>query len=281
MGVCRMSHLSKTSRTKKWTVDFVADKLPLLLVLWQQAVDARERRKKMCTVGALPRTILKRTLEELFKKYKGCANLYAEAQRANLNCIERTPSLNYQATGSRLQDGVLWDASKQDIHECPVCSHCCTMIVDNALTVSAYNQGARDTTTAKGGDGKFAAKSTRVGHYCFSLFCGGQPDGGNCPECIRRVKDSKRPSPAGPGECGFSCRVCSCRCQVAFNEVHWYHIANAISTTAKKKRAAGGEEKKPEEKGLAVVSRALATMLESSLVRESQTVNGRSDSELI
>ncbi len=216
-----------------------------------------------------------------FSRSTRAARIYAEAQCAELNRIERTPSLNYQATGSRLQDGVLWDEMKQDIHECLVCSHRCTMIVENALTVSAYNQGARDTATAKGGDGGFAAKSPRVGCYCFSLSCGGRPDGGNCPECTQRVKDGERPSPTEPGECGFSCRVCSCRCQVAFDEVHRYQIANAISTTAKKKRAARGEEKKPEEKGLAVVSRALATMLESSLVRESQTVNGRSDSELI
>ena len=42
-----MSILSKTSRLKRWTLDFVADKLAILLVLCQQVVDERESRKRV------------------------------------------------------------------------------------------------------------------------------------------------------------------------------------------------------------------------------------------
>jgi len=61
MGVSMMSNLSKTLRQKKWTSDFVADKLAVLLVLRQQVVDERESRKKSGTVGhhAQPRTKLR------------------------------------------------------------------------------------------------------------------------------------------------------------------------------------------------------------------------------
>jgi hypothetical protein len=42
MNVCRMPTLLKISCIKKWTTDFVADKLAILLVLHQQVMDKRE-----------------------------------------------------------------------------------------------------------------------------------------------------------------------------------------------------------------------------------------------
>ncbi len=51
MEVSRMSNLSKTLHQKKWTLNFVADKLAILLILCQQVVDKRESRKKSSTVG--------------------------------------------------------------------------------------------------------------------------------------------------------------------------------------------------------------------------------------
>jgi hypothetical protein len=133
---------------------FVADKLASLLMSRQQVVDARERRKKKCAVRALPRTTRKQSLGALFKKYKVCHSLYAESQCTKLNCIEKIPSLNYQKWGNHLQDGVLWDPLKQDLHKCPVCSNCCTMTVDNLLTVSTYNWG---DTTPQLPDGKMVS----------------------------------------------------------------------------------------------------------------------------
>ncbi len=51
MEVSKMSNLSKTSCLKRWTLDCVAVKLAILLVLCQQVVDERESRKKSGTVG--------------------------------------------------------------------------------------------------------------------------------------------------------------------------------------------------------------------------------------
>ncbi len=45
MNACRFPTLSKKSRAKKWTCNFVADKLAILLVLRQQVMDEREERK--------------------------------------------------------------------------------------------------------------------------------------------------------------------------------------------------------------------------------------------
>ena len=44
MKVCRMPTLLKTSRRKKWTTNFLADKLAILLVLRWQVLDKREER---------------------------------------------------------------------------------------------------------------------------------------------------------------------------------------------------------------------------------------------
>ena len=45
MKACRFPTLLKTSRAKKWTSDFVADKLEILLMLRQKVMDEREERK--------------------------------------------------------------------------------------------------------------------------------------------------------------------------------------------------------------------------------------------
>ncbi len=109
MNVCRMPTLSKTSRIKKWTTDFVADKLAILLVLRQQVVDEREEQKQSGSVGhyAQPRKIFWQTFAALHTKYVECEQRYAEDQRVDMNRREQMPSLNYQAKGACLQDGIL------------------------------------------------------------------------------------------------------------------------------------------------------------------------------
>jgi len=156
------------------------------------------------------------------------------------------------------------------------------MRVDDVHTINAYNQGARDSATAKGGDGTFTAKSPKHGCYGYLLSCNGRTDGGNCPDCIRRVRNKERPARmCGPGECPFSCSICLSRCQVVFDEVHRHAITNAIDLSSKKKKRAGGKGKEPDEKGLAVLSRVLAGSLENNLVRENQMLNGRSEDDLM
>ena len=156
------------------------------------------------------------------------------------------------------------------------------MTVENMQALHAYNQGGRD---AAGPNGSFTAKSPKIGCFCYMVTCGGRPDGGNCPECIRLSKNGTRtPSPlAGPGECGFFCGVCACRCQVIFEEAHRVEISDAIKLQSDKKQKRGGGEakKKPEEKGLAVISRALADALENNLIRKNQMPNGRLEMEIM
>ena len=219
----------------------------------------------------------------LHQRYLRCNLLYAKDQRQKVNRQELTPSLNYQARGTRLQDGVLWDVETRHIVECPVCHHQSTMRLDEVQTINTYNQGARDAATAKGGDGTFTAKKPRHGCYAYMLLCNGRHDSGNCPECVRRVCNQERPTRmCGPGKCPFSCSLCTSRCQVMFEDVHRQAITNAIDLLSKKKKKVeGGEANQPEEKGLAVVSRALANALENNLVYESQMRNGRSDDELM
>ena len=190
MQVFRMSNLSKTSCQKKWTSDFVADKLAILLVLCQQVVDERESWKMSSVIGhyAQPRTKLRRSFAALHTKYLKCELIYAKDQCQEVNRQEHTPSLNYQARGTRLQDGVLWDPEKRDLLECPICGLGCTMRLDDVHTINAYNQGARDSVMAKGGDGTFTAKSPKHGCYGYFLSCNGRTDGGNCPYCIWRVR---------------------------------------------------------------------------------------------
>ena len=148
-------------------------------------------------------------------------------------------------------------------------------------TINAYNQGARDSVTAKGGDGTFTAKSPRHSCYGYMLSCNGRPDGGNCLECIRCVRNKERPTRmCGPGECPLSCSLCLSRCQVLFNEVHRHVITNVIDLSSKKKKRAGGEAKEPEEKGLVVLSRVLAGSLENNLVCENHMLNSRSEDDL-
>ncbi len=201
MNVCRFHTLLKTSCIKKWATDFVADKLAILLVLRQQVVDEREEWKQSGLDGhyAQLRKKMKRTFASLHTKYVECKQHYAEEQHVDMNRREQTPLLNYQAKGARLQDGILWDPTKQDLTE--FCPHCCTMIVDNMQAIHTYNQGRQDAAIANSSNGLFAAKSPKHGFFCYMVMCGGRPDRGYCQECIRLVLNGETPSPsAGPGD---------------------------------------------------------------------------------
>ncbi len=68
-----------------------------------------------------------------------------------------------------------------------------------------------------------------------------------------------------------------------FEEALWVKIAGAIKLLSNRKQKSGEGEtkKKPEEKVLAVVSRALADALENNLVRESQIPNRWLEVEIV
>ena len=87
---------SKTARFRKWTVDFVSDKLALLIDLNQQVVNKKTvREKETGRVGhAPPKTKLRRAILKLVKVYSESCRLYDEDQRLLKNGLTKTPSLN-------------------------------------------------------------------------------------------------------------------------------------------------------------------------------------------
>jgi hypothetical protein len=128
-----------------------------------------------------------------------CQGSTPRGQPAGVNSLSEL-----SGKGTRLQDEVLWDVEKRDIVECPVCHNQSTMRLDDIQTINAYNQGARDAATAKGGNRTFTTKKPRHGCYAFMLSCNGRHDNGNCLECVWRVCNQERPTIMyGPGKCPF------------------------------------------------------------------------------
>ena len=107
---------SKTARFRKWTLDFISDKLALLMELNQHVVNERNAREKETgRVGrAPPKTKLRRTILKLVKAYSESRRLYDEDQRLLENGLMKTPSLNLQKSGTRLQDAFIFDYARPD-----------------------------------------------------------------------------------------------------------------------------------------------------------------------
>ena len=126
---------SKTARFRKWTVDFVSDKLALLIELNQQVVNEKTvREKETGRVGhAPPKTKLRRAILKLVKEYSESRRLYDEDQRLLENGLMKTPSLNQQKSGTRLQDAFIFDPTMSDLTACPVCHHVSTQILECQL----------------------------------------------------------------------------------------------------------------------------------------------------
>jgi hypothetical protein len=174
---------SKTARFRKWTVDFVSDKLALLIELNHQVVNKKTvREKETGRVGhAPPKTKLRRAILKLVKVNLESCRLYDEDQRLLENGLMKTPSLNLQKSWTRLQDAFIFDPTMRDLTACPVCHHVSTQILECQL---ANNQAARAAASVAGGDGKFDGLSSKHGCFCHWLHCRGQQNGGNCPECM-------------------------------------------------------------------------------------------------
>ena len=102
---------SKTARFRKWTLDFISDKLALLMELNQHVVNERNAREKETgRVGrAPPKTKLRRAILKLVKAYSESHRLYDEDERLLENGLMKTPSLNLQKSGTRLQDAFIFD----------------------------------------------------------------------------------------------------------------------------------------------------------------------------
>ena len=103
-----MSNLLKTSYQKKWTLDFVANKLVILLVLCRKVVIKRDSQKKSGAVGhhTQLRAKLRQMFTALHEKYLKCKLLYAENQCQEVNRQEQTPTLIVEV-GCNLVAGIV------------------------------------------------------------------------------------------------------------------------------------------------------------------------------
>jgi hypothetical protein len=75
------------------------------------------------------------------------AEQQAEEKQAEENKRRRTPSLNYQLTGVRIQDMHPFDSCKKDVSLCPVCFHGSTMVCTES-NESANESNARELLAA-------------------------------------------------------------------------------------------------------------------------------------
>jgi hypothetical protein len=92
-------------------VDFISDKLALLMELNQQVVNKKTAREKEtgCVDHAPPKTKLRRAILKLVKEYSESCRLYEEDQRLLENGLMKSPSLNLQKLGTRLQDDFIFN----------------------------------------------------------------------------------------------------------------------------------------------------------------------------
>ena len=102
---------SKTACFRKWTVDFISDKMALLIGIDQQVVEKKTTREKETgrTSHAPPKTKLRRSILKLVKAYSKSRRLYDNDQRLLENGLLKTPSLNLQKSEQQLQDGFIFD----------------------------------------------------------------------------------------------------------------------------------------------------------------------------
>jgi hypothetical protein len=177
---------TKTARTRRWTVDFITDKMALLLKLNEQVV--KEKKAREIAMGkqgkAGPQKKLLWTIRTLVKRYGKSLLLHNEAQCCKENTCMKMPSLNYQNSGEHLQDSVLFNLMLQDLTPCPVCFHLRTQRLESQV---AKNQAARAAAFATKGDGAFNGLSAKHGCFCHGIHCHRQQTRGNCPECTVKV----------------------------------------------------------------------------------------------
>ena len=247
---------SKAARHRKWTLDFVTDKIALLVELNHDVVEEQRTREMVSRKSgkAHPLTQPRRKMREISKIYDDVLIVYNDEQCIAKNVRMKTPSLNYQNLGQLLQDSVLFlfDPLLRDLTACPVCLHLTTQRLESRV---ADNETSCAAATTAGGDGTFVGKSSKHGCFCHVIHCHGLTTGGNCPDCVVKVKNGYVPAIVGPGECPFDCAMCRCMCKVVFEEQHRHTIAIAIEK--ERTREGAGMEAPCKEKALAVFFFAL------------------------
>ena len=224
-------------RNKTWTQPFCANHLAMLISIrtFEKKLQEESKVSSLCR-GMTP---LKRVFIALEKIYNPSLKLFEIEQVRQSNVKHRTPTLNYQNSGKRIQDTLPFSAKDVDKNACPVCLHSFTMTVGNA-EANTKNQELRTATAGE----KFDAVSAVHACYCYSIDCHGDPNGIGCPFCEALAKKGTLQSDdVQPGYCGFlECKICAhscndsgCSCQVSFNEEKRQMIATSIMKTKQKK----------------------------------------------
>lgn len=257
-------------------MEFVAQHLALLLALHSKAFpeqhDAGTKKINAPTKSSRKKRAkktpshLELAFDKLLAIYTPCNTRYEKEKLAELNRIHRTPSLNLQKTGPRIQDSVHWNPTLQDEFQCPDCRHQYTMCVeinrdvnrDNAITHQRLDTAAAaaGTTTTKGKGTKKGKttgttttttataaatttttttattgdyKSAKHGCYCLTFNCFGKVDGIGCTECVVKAARGNPPTanPVVAGKCLWDCKVCACRCICTFDDDKRQTIATA------------------------------------------------------
>ena len=246
---------SKTALSKSWKKPYVAEKLASLVVLYKlEMFDKKkknENRKPAATRGnkkggALTRTELRRAFVRLEKLFDPCYNKYIEHEKVELNKKRRTPSLDYQKSGQRLQDVVPFRLDDVDKEECPVCHHKRTMCIESKEETNAYNANARNLAMAGDGDGTFCGKSSKIGCYCFE---------------------------EGKG----------CYCQVVFDSHQRFNIALAIRKNEDQVKRLSGASKPnpPDGTTTSLFYNHFHNVMTNNAIRENQINDGRELDEQI
>ena len=89
------------------------------------------------------------------KLYEPLQKAKEEKRRIERNKVHRTPSLDYQRSGTRKQDLVEFDPALADCDPCLVCNHFTTISVepDGNTKANAANEQERRGAMAAGGNG--------------------------------------------------------------------------------------------------------------------------------
>ncbi len=227
----KSTHSNKKSTLhRSWNGTYCSQKLALIIGL----ADAEKKHKATSTKpkaavtrqkkkGQAKATELDRVISRVEKMYNDMYTKYEEQEKKDANKKHRTPSLDYQKTGQRKQDSVLFDPKKACKSACPVCGHMNTMPIDDQEEVNRENEKRR-----READGEpFKGISATVGCFCYAQdHCSGD----DCGTCAAYLESDPTVD--------LSTTAHQCVCQVIFSEHHRYSIARSTAMNKAK------EEKK-------------------------------------
>jgi len=169
---------------------------------------------------------LRRAIRKLKEVYHPILRRYDSAQRAERNRVHKTPTLDYQKTGTRVQDTIDFDPARADPVACPVCGHRRTMPVPGAdAAANAANERRRAEAQADG-DSAFVGASAVHACFCCKEVCCGEDDGTGCRTCEAAI--------AADPSVELKRTECKCQCQVKFEEMHRHAIALAVERNKRK-----------------------------------------------